>query len=263
MGRTRRASPRRVGAGGRLLKHWPAIFVLALACSPITGDFDRVVSIEYVGTTSPSLEEGDTLRLHARAISAKGEIVEDAEIHWAVLDTGEVGFTIGAESGLISAYAPASGRVQASVENLRTGAITVTVGPAADSMAAVGDVRVTVDTGAVSSTPLTVVILDLTTTPGDTLALGGKGVHFLTVNPPPGDPALGSFFITAQGTEPGDDPHRVDLTTATSGQAAITAVRVSGETQPDSVAVDATSVTAAGETVAGSPVRFWVLFQNN
>jgi hypothetical protein len=221
------------------------------------------VAIEILGSTAPRLEEGDTLRLLAQAISAKGEVIPDAEIQWAVLDTGDVGFTIAAESGLISAHAPGSGRVQASVENLRTNAVSVTVEPAADLITAVGELRVVVDTGTANSTPLTAVLLDLTTSPGDSLALSGKPVHFSTVDPPPGDPALGSFFITEQGTEPGDDPHRVDLTTATNGQSAVLAVRVSGETQPDSVAIDAASVTAAGDTVAGSPVRFWVLFKNN
>ena len=206
------------------------------------------------------------MTLRARAISAKGEVVPDAGLWWVVLDidsVGQVGFTIDSASGLISAYGPGVGNVQARVDNLATNAIKVTVDPAPDSVAIVGEGRLTVDTASGSSAPLTVVVWDLTTTPGDTLALSGKPVHFSTVDPPPGDRAAGTFFITASGTQPGDDPHRVDVSTNASGQAAVTAVRVSGETQPDSVAIEAVAVTARGDTVPGSPVRFWVLFLNN
>lgn len=212
------------------------------------------------------LEEGDTLTLRARAISAKGDTVPDAGLWWLLVSVdsiGNVGFTIDSATGLISTYGPGSGNVHARVENLGTGAIAVTVEPAPDSVAALGETRVIVDTAAVSSTPLTVVTWDLTSSPGDTLALAGKPVHFLTVDPPPGSPTADSFFITDSGTQPGDDPHRVDLTTGTSGQAAVSAVRVSGQTQPDSVAIETVAITARGDTVAGSPVRFWVLFQNN
>ena len=212
------------------------------------------------------LEEGDTLRLRARAISAKGDTVPDAGLWWVLLDVdsiGQVGFTIDSATGLISAYGPGSGDVQARVDNLGTGAITVTVAPAPDSVAAVSETRVIVDTAAVSSTPLTVVVWDFTTSPGDTLALGGKPVHFLTVDPPAGSPAADSFFITESGTQPGSDSHKVDLTTAANGQAAVSAVRVGGQTQPDSVAIEAVALTAHGDTVAGSPIRFWVLFHSN
>ncbi len=212
------------------------------------------------------LEEGDTLTLRARTISAKGEVVPDAGLWWVLLDIdsiGQVGFTIDSATGLVSAYGPGSGNVQARVDNIATNAIKVTAHPAPDSIAIVGDARLTVDVTSGNSAPLTVVLWDLSTTPGETLALSGKPVHFSTVDPAPSDPAAGSFFITASGTQPGDDPHRVDVTTNASGQAAVTAVRVSSETQPDSVAIEAVAVTARGDTVPGSPVRFWVLFLNN
>jgi hypothetical protein len=212
------------------------------------------------------LEEGDTLTLHARAISAKGDTVPDAGLWWllaSVDSIGNVGFTIDSATGLISTYGPGSGDVYARVEALATAAISVTVEPAPDSVVPLGETRVVVDTAAASSTPLTVVVWDLTSTPGDTLALAGKPVHYLTVDPQPGSPGADSFFITASGTEPGDDPHRVDVTTVASGQAAVSAVRVAGQTQPDSVAIEAVALTALGDTVAGSPVRFWVVFQDN
>lgn len=236
-----------------------------MACSEITGDFDRIVAIEIVGSTSPSLEEGDTLQLRARAISAKGDSVPDAGLWWVLLDvdSGQVGFTIDSASGVVSSYGAGSGRVQARVENLFTSAITITVLAAPDSVAPVGDTRFVVDTGTVSSPALAVVVWDLTTVPGDTLALSGKAVHFLTVDPPPGDPTSGSFFITSSGTTPGDDPHVVELTTGADGRASVVAVRVADQVQPDSVAIDAVALSARGDTAPGSPVRFWVLFQSN
>jgi hypothetical protein len=201
------------------------------------------------------LEEGDTLTLRARAISAKGDTVPDAGLWWllgSVDSIGNVGFTIDSATGLISAYGPGTGDVYARVDGLATNAIAVTVEPAPDSATAVGETRVVVDT-----------VWDLTSDPNDTLALAGKLVHYLTVDPQPGSPGADTFFITESGTQPGDDPHMVDLTTAANGQAAVSAVRVSGQTQPDSVAIEAVAMTARGDTVAGSPVRFWVLFQNN
>jgi hypothetical protein len=264
MGGAREAGARGTRSGRDALRRWPAVLVVAWACSPITADFDRIVAIEIVGSTSPTVEEGDTLRLHARAVSARGDTVPGAAITWVALevDTGVVVLTIEASTGLVTALAPGSGRVQARIENLATGAITVTVQPAPDSISAVGDVRVPVDTAAAGSPPLTVKVVDLTTVPGDTLALGGKSVHFLTADPPPGSAAASGFFLS-ESDVPGADPHRVDTVSGTDGRASVMVVRVAGQTQPDSVAVDAVAVTARGDTVAGSPVRFWVLFGGN
>jgi len=264
VGGTRPAGAGETRSGGHALRRWLAVSLIAWACSPITADFDRIVAIEIVGSTPPTVEEGDTLRLHARAVSARGDTVPEAAITWVTLDvdSGQVGITIEASTGLVTALAPGSWRVQAQVENLATGAIVVTVVPAPDSVSAVGDVRVTVDTAAAGSPPLTVVVVDVTTVPGDTLALGGKSVHFLTADPPPGSPAASGFFLT-ESDVPGADPHRVDALSGTNGRASVTVMRVAGQPQPDSVAVDAVAVTARGDTVAGSPVRFWVLFGSN
>ncbi len=236
-----------------------------LACSEITGDFDRVVAIEIVGATTQTLEEGDTITLRARAISAAGDTVPDATIAWVTLDvdSGQVGFTIEESTGLVTAQSPGTGRVQARVETLVSGAITVTVSAAPDSLAATGPPRVTVDAAEVASPPLATTVWDLTTSPGDTLALAGKVVQFLTVDPPPGSAAAGGFFITQSDTVPGSDPHVVDVSTDVNGSASVVARRQSGTAQPDSAAIEAVALTALGDTVAGSPVRFWVVFLNN
>jgi hypothetical protein len=224
-----------------------------------------VVAIEIVGLTAPTLEEGDTLTLRARAIDAAGDTVPAAAITWVIVDvdSGQVGFTIGESSGLVTALSPGSGRVRARVETLVSGPIVVSVLPSADSIGASGATRLTVDTGTVVSPPLTVRVWDLTTSLGDTVALTGKLVHFLTVDPPPGSAAADGFFITQSDTVPGTDPHAVAVTTGVSGDASVVVRRQGGVAQPDSAAIDATSVTAVGDTVAGSPVRFWVVFVNN
>jgi hypothetical protein len=264
VGGAREAGARGARSGRDALRRWPIVLVVAWACSPITADFDRIVAIEVVGSTSPTVEEGDTLRLHARAVSAKGDTVPGAAITWIALDvdTGVAVLTIEASTGFVTALAPGSARVQARIENLATGAITVTVVPAPDAVYAVGEARVTVDTAAAGSPPLTVAVVDLTSTPGDTLALAGKSVHFLTADPPPGSAAAGGFFLSESDVS-GADPHRVDALSGTDGRASVVVMRVPGQSQPDSVAVDAVAVTARGDTVAGSPVRFWVLFEGN
>ncbi len=223
-----------------------------------------MVAIEIVGVTAPMLEEGDTLTLRARAIDAAGDTVPAAAITWIVVDvdSGQVGFTIEEATGRIAALSPGSGRVRARVETLVSGPILVTVLAAADSIGATGATRLTVDTAVVASLPLAVAAWDFTSSPGDTVALAGKLVQFLTVDPPPGSAAADGFFITQSDTVPGTDPHVVDVTTGLSGEASVI-VRRSGATQPDSAAIDAVSVTATGDTVAGSPVRFWVVFANN
>jgi hypothetical protein len=239
--------------------------VCTFACSEITGDFDRVVAIEVVGPTSRTVEERDTLQLRARAVSAAGDTVPEAVIRWVGLDvdSGQVGFTIDSVTGLVTANAPGTGRVQARVENLASGSIQITVLAAPDSVAATGEVRVTVDTAVVNSPPLTVVVYDLTTSPGTQLALAGITVHFATVDPAPGSAAADGFFLTQSDTVPGPDPHAVMLTTDVNGQAAVVARRTSGVTQPDSAIIESVALTARADTVMGSPVRFVVLFENN
>ncbi len=111
-----------------MLSRWLALAVCGIACTSLT-DFDRIVAIEIIGSTAPTVPQGDTLRLRARAIDAAGDSVPGATITWVLLDvdTGQVGFTLDSTTGLVTAQTPGAGRVQARVETLRSGIITVTV----------------------------------------------------------------------------------------------------------------------------------------
>ncbi len=238
------------------------LVALTLACTEITGDSNRIIAIEIVGQTTRTAEEGDTLQLEARALNAQGEIVTDAAITW-VADTGVVGFTIGETTGLVSTTAPDTGDVVARVESLSSGRVSIRVTAGPDSIAPVSEQRVTVPVDSAASPPLTVEVLDTTTEPDSQLALSGMPVHFHVVEPPPGSTEADGVFLALADTLPGTDPHALETTTGFTGQAWVVVRRASGTQQPDSAIVDAVAVTAIGDTVAGSPVRFVVLFASN
>ena len=265
MGRARTAGTATAGRGGAFLKRWLAIAACTAACSQIVGDFDRIVAIEILGATTRTVEEGDTVRLAARAVSAAGAIVPEAAIVWGLLDvdSGQVGFTIESETGLVTAITPGSGRVRARVDELTSGTVVVTVSAAPDSVGPQGATQVTVDSTATISPALVVGVVDLTTNPGAPLALAGKLVHFVTIDPVPGSAAADGFFLSVSGAGPGTDPHRVVVTTGTDGLASVVVARQTGVPQPDTASIDAVALTARGDTIAGSPVRFLVVFENN
>ena len=107
------------------------------ACSDITLSPTHVIALE-VNNTTPTVEQGDTVRLSARALNALGNPVPEAPITWAVLDTGTLVFQLD-PSGLVHGMALGSGRVQASSDNLRSDPITVSVTPVPDTAAATID----------------------------------------------------------------------------------------------------------------------------
>lgn len=240
------------------------LVALTLGCGNLAGgNLDRTVAIDILGSLTPEVEEGDSLQLQARAVDARGDTVPDAVIVWAIVDTGDVGFTIDASTGLVVASHPGTGRVVARTQEIRSGELQVTVTPAPDSLAATSELRLTVPSGASASPPLEVIVLDTTTEPGTELALPEKPVHLLVVEPPSGSPELQGFFLATTDTVPGNDPFRVEVVTDQEGVARAVVRRVSGSTQPDSTVVHAVAVTAVGDTTAGSPVQFVVLFENN
>jgi hypothetical protein len=222
-----------------------------------------VIAIDIVGSLADTLQEGDSLTLKARAVSAAGDVVPDAAVVWEIIDTGTVGFELDPDSGLVTAIEPGSGRVQARYEGLHAGPVRITVRPAPDSVTAAGDTSLVIDSTATASDSLTVLVLDLTTQPGEALALPGIAVHFLTVEPAPGTALAEGFYLAGPGeTEPGADPHHYGATTGSTGEASVVVYRQSGVAQPDSAVVDAVVLTAVGDTVAGSPVRFHIRFLN-
>lgn len=245
------------------MSRWWAVATAALvvACTSLLGDLDRIVAIEVVGPLAPTVEEGDILQLQARALRANGEVVPNAEIAWALLDvdSGQIGFTLDGATGSVTAFAPSKGRVQARVDNLVSGAITVTVTPAPDSVAADGDQRLSFAVAAESSPPLRVVVLDLTTNPGEVAALSAKPVTFALVDPAPGSDAAAGLFLTVSDV-PGANPHVVTTTTEATGLASVVVRLVPGATPADSATIEATARTALGGLVVGSPVPFVVIF---
>jgi hypothetical protein len=224
-----------------------------------------VLAIQYTGPAAPRVQEGDTLRLTAVALDINGNPLPDVPIIWRVLAVplDSVGLTLDSLTGLVTGVA-AGGPwpVQGRADNLRTSQIQITVLPAPDSVAFVDSTRVTVDTGVVVSPPLGVIVYDLTTTPGDTVGLGGTRVVFRLTEPVPGSPEAATVALAPNGGTPGADSSLVELTTSSAGLADATAQRV-GAVQPDSIIVEAFAFTAHGDTVAGSPVRFVVLFARN
>lgn len=99
-----------------------ATALLVLGCTSLFGDLDRVIALEIVGGTARTIAVGDSLLLVARPVTAAGDTVPGAEIVWAVLDTGVVGFTL-EQHGLVIGTADGEGRVQARYENLRSDTI--------------------------------------------------------------------------------------------------------------------------------------------
>jgi hypothetical protein len=227
-----------------------------------------VVAIQYRGSLTPSVEEGDTLRLTAVALDVNGNPLSDVPVVWQIiaLDTTVVGFTLDTLTGLITAESPGGPwSVQGSADGLRMStSVRVTVTGAPDSVAGVEPTRVTVVAGADSSPPLIAMVYDLTTVPDTAKGLGGKRVEFRLVEPSPDSAAAASVALAAPNdTSTTADPWVVTVLSGATGQARVIARRAGGLVQPDSILVDAFAFTARGDTVAGSPVRFTVLFLPN
>jgi hypothetical protein len=239
---------RRISAGIAL--------VALAACSRILGDLDRVIAIEISGGSARTLEEGDTLTLTAAALDASGDTVPDAAIFWAVIDTGQVGFELDSATGLVTGVMKDTKRVQARVEGLRSGPITVSVVPAADSIAPASDTVVTTPATAAASPALQVQVLDLTTDPDMPAGLAGQTVSYRLAAGP-----LASVFLSVGETEPVGDGSAIEATTTATGIAAAVVRAAADATPPDTVLVEASAATAAGQTVAGTPVRFVVVFE--
>lgn len=235
------------------------------ACTTLTGDFSDVIAIEYTGPPSPRLEEGDTVRLTAVALGLDGQPLPDVIVVWRLLaNPDSAGFTLDSLTGFITAVSPGGPwAVQGRVEELRTDpAIPVTVLAAPDSIGVVEPSRDTVAVDGPESGLLTAGVYDITTTAGTAVGLTGKRVVFRLADPAPGTAEAAGVALAVPGEPPGADPHLVERLTGAGGFSAVTAERV-GLIQPDSITVEALAFTARGDTVAGSPVRFVVLFLKN
>ncbi|UCG87059.1 MAG: hypothetical protein JSW71_00490 [Gemmatimonadota bacterium] len=218
------------------------------------------------GLPERSVEEGDTLTLVASVVTVSGDTVPDPAIVWTIVDpdTGQLGFTLDSLSGLVTGVEPGGGRVRPRFEDMTTLAIiTVTVTPAPDSVASVGDHRIALAASDSVSAPMVVAVFDLTTDSSAVLAIENKPVQFYVVNPLPGSADASGFYLApSEDGQLGEDQHRLLTTTNQQGQARAVVKRISGSALPDSAVVEAAAATAAGDWVAGSPVRFVVLFGN-
>ena len=103
-----------------------------MGCSEILGDPNRIVAIEVIGPAMPTVAVGNTITLEARALNARGAVVPDAPLLWEILDTGQVGITLDASTGMITATAEGTWRVRARVDDLASPpiAVIVTAAPA-------------------------------------------------------------------------------------------------------------------------------------
>lgn len=227
--------------------------LLLAGCKELTGSFGDVIAVEVLGSATRTVEEGDTLRLAARALDRNGDTVA-ATITWTVLDTA-VGFTLDTASGLVSAVTPGGPwRVVPRAGDLRGQTISLLVSGAADSIAPVSDTSV-MALGTDNSSPIAVKVFDLTTSPGTQIALNGTQVHFTVIMP------AGTGLLLRSAADP-DSVATADTTTIRSaGGGTATAVLRAGGTVPDSAIVEATAMTATGGAVAGSPIRFVVRYQ--
>ena len=257
MDRARAQGVRRPRTGTGNLKRWLLFLFGVLACSEIV-QFDRVVAIDILGSVNPQLEAGDTLRLRARAVSAASDTVPDAMIVWERLnvDSQPPVLSLDTATGTVTGLGPGTGRVQARHENLRSGLITVTITARPDTITA-DSVVFSVTQGAGASPPLVVRVADATSMPGELLALTGKMVHYHLVAPA----GSGAVRLVETDGSPGSDPLALATVTGSDGTAAVLLERVVGTQQPDTAFVEAVALTAIGDTVSGSPVRFVVLFE--
>jgi hypothetical protein len=241
--------------------------ILLIACNPLANDADKVIALLIDGPPQRTVEEGDTLTLAASALNLAGDTVPGAAITWEMvtLDSGQVGFTLDASTGLVTANAPGSGDVRPRFEDLTTRAvITVTVTAAPDSVAAGSDLTVTMAAGDSVSPQLSVIVYDLTTDPTNPVAIGEKPVHFYLVQPEPGSDEADGFFLTVpDSVEVGSDAHQVTAASDDGGRASIVVRHIVGRAVPDSAIVDALATTASGTTVAGSPIRFVIVFDGS
>jgi hypothetical protein len=240
----------------------PAALLVA-ACTALTGDFSDVIAIRYTGPPSPRIEEGDTVRLTAQALGVDGQPLPDVTVVWRVVSANpdSVGIALDSVTGLITAVRPGAWQVQGMVEDLRTDPpIPVAVLPLADSVGPASLLQDTVALNEPESAQLAVAVYDLTTAPGEALPLIGKRVVFRLIEPAPGSAPAAAVALAIPGQTPGADPHTVDRLSGSQGLATFTAERVSGQTQPDSIIVEGQSLTARGDIVRGSPVRFVIFF---
>lgn len=226
-----------------------------ISCTSVV-DFGRVVAIDVVGPTTPELEEGDTLRMAAYAVSAAGDSVEDAIITWTAVVPDSAPTILSVDSaGLVTGLLGGTGFIQAQTENLTTPLITVVVTSRPDT-AFTNATNFVVLAGDTTSTAMTVTVAIYPDTGTALIAAVEKRVQFLLVEPTGGSAVRLAHVGGALGTS----PDSLDVTTGTDGTATALLQQTPGGTLPDSAVVHAIAFTAQLDSVPETPLRFVVTF---
>jgi hypothetical protein len=221
-----------------------ALVLLAAACSNLNELADGVIALEVIPPNPSTIEFGDTARYVVRALDQNGDSVA-ADVRWVTPDTTLD--IIDPIAGLVTGkYPDEPGRMQAQLDNLKTGFFTLTVEPRADTLIVPGPVEDTVTVDETASVPLVARI--------ESFNPAGPLIYEIV------DPV---FADTAQRTVQLSSGALADtVTTATDGTPAevVAVVRREGATPPASVTVQVRSVQRRGTPVPGSGQAFTVRF---
>ena len=221
-------------------------------CGQFGTDFNQVIALSVV--VDSTVEEADTLRAHAVALTAAGDSVA-ATVVWASLDTASLG-VVDSANGVFVGRQPGIARLQARTGTLRSNPIAVKVTAAADTVTATTATHDTISVTARDSLSdsLAVVVADTVTTPAPTATpLANRPITFAISY------ALAGATVTLVTN---DTAHAVTTTdtvrTSATGIAAVKVRYLGGGTLPDSVVIAASARRAVGTTVPGSPITFVV-----
>lgn len=220
-----------------------ATMCVVAACGTFGTDLDAVIALQVFVPDSGAVELGDTLLPRARALNGRGDSVA-ATIVWGALDAA-LATVLDSTTGATLGKALGLARIQARNGTLRSSPLSVRVQSPADSIAAEGVRRDTVDLVAGDSLSDSLV-MHVYATPVNATNLVGRRVTFSA-----------AIYPTAAATvtlQPGDT-----VLTGTTGLAIARLRLTTG--QPDSVIVTATARRANGQTVPGSQVTFVVEFR--
>jgi hypothetical protein len=226
------------------------------ACGSLSADLNQVIALEV--TPDTAVEEADTLREHAVALTGRGDSVS-ATIYWASFNANTLA-VVDSVRGVFVGKQPGSTNIQARTGDLRSNPQPIHVTAAADTLTAARPTHDTVSIAPAAhdslSDSLSVILADTITTPPATNPLANRPVTFAVTYQPQGSTVT---LVTV------DSAHAlVTLDTVPTSGAGVAAVKVrylGGGTLPDSVVVIAAARRAVGTVVHGSPITFVVRLQ--
>jgi hypothetical protein len=215
---------------------------MVLGCSNLTEGAGGVVELQIGTPAATEVEVGEALQLTARALDRDGNPL-DIPVTWISSDPA---LTVD-NTGLVTAVAPGTAQIQASVGSLTSQQIPLTAIPRADTLALVGDSVVIVPAGVNASAPLVVQLL-----------------NFAQGTPLPTRPVIYTVSFPAhvtgaQATLPGG----ILVDTISTGTTGLdqSMILSRGFAYADTAFVTVRSYRASNADVPGSGQRFIVLFQ--